>query len=107
MAGPNTDKLEATAAALPDSARVVRVDLTDEDSIAGLATQAGPFDHLVSTAAMRANGPVAELELADVQRAFAAKVFGPLLLAKHLAGQVEGGRLVHVLLRSCGLATQP
>ncbi|KJS51737.1 short-chain dehydrogenase, partial [Streptomyces rubellomurinus subsp. indigoferus] len=32
------------------------------------------------------------LELADVQRAFAAKVIGPLLLAKHLAGQAcEGG----------------
>ena len=91
VAGPNTDKLEATAATLPGSPEVVRVDLADEDSIAGLAS-VGPFDHLVSTAAMRANGPVAELELAVIQRAFAAKVIGPLLLAKHLAGQVrEGG----------------
>jgi NAD(P)-dependent dehydrogenase (short-subunit alcohol dehydrogenase family) len=41
---------------------------------------------------MPANGPVTTLELAAVQRAFAAKVIGPLLLAKHLAGQVnEGG----------------
>lgn len=92
VAGPNTDRLEATAASLPGSAQVVRVDLADEDSIAELAAQVGSFDHLVSTAAMRANGPVAELELEVVQRAFAAKVIGPLLLAKHLAGQArEGG----------------
>ena len=92
VAGPNRERLEATAAALPGSAQVVRVDLTDEETIAGLAADVGPFDHLISTAAMRANGPVAELELAVVQRAFAAKVFGPLLLAKHLAAQVrEGG----------------
>ena len=92
VAGPNTDRLEATAASLPGSAQVVRVDLADEDSIAELAAQAGSFDHLVSTAAMRANGPVAELEVEVVQRAFAAKVIGPLLLAKHLAGQArEGG----------------
>lgn len=73
-------------------AEVVPVDLADEASIAALAKRVGRFDHLVSTAAMPANGPLAELELADVQRAFAAKVIGPLLLAKHLAGQVrEGG----------------
>jgi NAD(P)-dependent dehydrogenase (short-subunit alcohol dehydrogenase family) len=41
---------------------------------------------------MPAGGPVATLELAAVHRVFAAKVIGPLLLAKHLAGQVnEGG----------------
>lgn len=92
LAGPDAGKLEATAAALAGPARIQPVDLADEDSIAALAAQAGAFDHLVSTAAMPANGPVATLELAAVQRAFAAKVIGPLLLAKHLAGQVnEGG----------------
>ncbi|MDQ0942315.1 SDR family oxidoreductase [Streptomyces sp. V1I1] len=92
LAGPDAGKLEATAVALAGPARIQPVDLADEDSIAALAAQAGAFDHLVSTAAMPANGPVATLELAAVQRAFAAKVIGPLLLAKHLAGQVnEGG----------------
>ncbi|CAM5664585.1 Short-chain dehydrogenase OS=Kitasatospora aureofaciens OX=1894 GN=HS99_0001405 PE=3 SV=1 [Kitasatospora aureofaciens] len=68
---------------------MIALDLTDEHSIAGFARRAGRFDHLVSTAAMPANGPLKDLELADVQRAFAAKVIGPMLLAKHLAGQVS------------------
>ncbi|WP_441250955.1 SDR family oxidoreductase [Kitasatospora sp. McL0602] len=92
LAGPDPRKLEWTAGELTGPALVVPVDLGDEESIARLAEQAGRFDHLVSTAAMPANGPLAELRLADVQRAFAAKVLGPLLLAKHLAGQAaEGG----------------
>ncbi|MFI6448622.1 SDR family oxidoreductase [Kitasatospora sp. NPDC050543] len=94
LAGPDPRKLEWTAGELAAPAQVVSLDLADEASIAGLAARSGRFDHLVSTAAMPANGPLAELELAAVQRAFAAKVFGPLLLAKHLAGQVaEGGSL--------------
>ncbi|MER5864988.1 SDR family oxidoreductase [Kitasatospora sp. NPDC002040] len=92
LAGPDAARLHATAAELAGPALVQPVDLADEASIAALAERVGPFDHLVSTAAMPANGPVATLELAAVQRAFAAKVIGPLLLAKHLAGQVnEGG----------------
>jgi NAD(P)-dependent dehydrogenase (short-subunit alcohol dehydrogenase family) len=91
LAGPDTAKLDATAATLSGPALVQRVDLADENSIADLAARTGPFDHLVSTAAMPANGPVFDLELVAVQRAFAAKVFGPLLLAKHLAGQTNVG----------------
>ncbi|WP_405016656.1 SDR family oxidoreductase [Kitasatospora sp. NBC_00070] len=92
LAGPDPAKLADTAAGLAGPALVQPLDLADETSIAALAERVGPFDHLVSTAAMPANGPVATLELAAVQRAFAAKVIGPLLLAKHLAGQVnEGG----------------
>ncbi len=92
LASPDPRKLEWTAGELAGPAEVVPVDLADEASVAALAKRVGRFDHLVSTAAIPANGPLAELELADVQRAFAAKVIGPLLLAKHLAGQVrEGG----------------
>lgn len=92
LAGPDPRKLEWTAGELSGPAEVIPVDLADEDSIVAFAARTGRFDHLVSTAAIPANGPLAELELADVQRAFAAKVIGPLLLAKHLAGQAaEGG----------------
>ncbi|MFI9327114.1 SDR family oxidoreductase [Kitasatospora sp. NPDC052868] len=91
LAGPDPRKLEWTAGELAGPAEVVPVDLADETSIAALAAATGRFDHLVSTAAMPANGPLADLELADVQRAFAAKVIGPMLLAKHLAGQVATG----------------
>ncbi|WP_405582410.1 SDR family oxidoreductase [Streptomyces sp. NBC_01092] len=94
LAGPDAGRLTETASSLTGPARVQPVDLADEDSIAALADAVGPFNHLVSTAAMPANGPVGGLQLDAVQRAFAAKVIGPLFLAKHLAGQVaEGGSL--------------
>ncbi|MER7465885.1 SDR family oxidoreductase [Streptomyces sp. NPDC097981] len=94
LAGPDADRLAATASTLPRPARIQPTDLTDEDSIRALAEAAGSVDHLVSTAAVPANGPVHDLVLADVHKAFAAKVFGPLLLAKHLAGRMnEGGSL--------------
>ncbi|MFI1988535.1 SDR family oxidoreductase [Actinoplanes sp. NPDC020271] len=84
LTGPDLDRLQRTASTLAVAPRVVHADLTDEESIARLAKEAGEFDHLVSTAAMPANGPVRELERAAVERAFAAKVIGPMLLAKHL-----------------------
>ncbi|GAB2727065.1 SDR family oxidoreductase [Kitasatospora kifunensis] len=88
LAGPDPRKLEWTAGEVSGPAEVIPVDLADERSIAEFAARVGRFDHLVSTAAMPANGPLADLELEAIQRAFAAKVVGPLLLAKHLAGQV-------------------
>ncbi|MGC0379683.1 SDR family oxidoreductase [Streptomyces sp. SAI-229] len=92
LAGPDPRTLEATADELAGGSQLVRLDITDERSIAELAAQVGRFDHLVSLAAVPANGPLATLEMADVQRAVAAKVTGPLFLAKHLAGQAaEGG----------------
>ncbi|MFE3205334.1 SDR family oxidoreductase [Embleya sp. NPDC059237] len=92
LAGPDPARLRETADTLPGSATVLVLDLADEDSIAAFAAEVGSFDDLVSTAAMPANGPVADLELASVERAFAAKVIGPMLLAKHLAGRMrEGG----------------
>lgn len=89
LAGGTTSAASATGGAAAETPEIIEVDITDEASIAALAAKVGHFDHLVSTAAVPANGPVAELELADVQRAFAAKVIGPLMLAKHLAGQAD------------------
>ncbi|MBC3840752.1 SDR family oxidoreductase [Streptacidiphilus sp. 4-A2] len=94
LAGPDPRKLEWTAGELSGPCEVLTLDLTDERSIADFAGRVGRFDHLVSTAAAPANGPLKDLDPADVQRAFSAKVIGPLLLAKHLAGQVcERGSL--------------
>ncbi|MFG2848128.1 SDR family oxidoreductase [Kitasatospora sp. NPDC048296] len=89
LAGPDPRKLEWTAGELSGPSEVLALDLADERSIADFAALVGGFDHLVSTAAMPANGPLKDLEPADVRRAFDAKVIGPLLLAKHLAGQVS------------------
>lgn len=67
----------------------VTVDLQDETSIAALAERAGHVDHLVSTASTAANGPLAELTGPAITAALAAKVTGPLLLAKHLGPRTD------------------
>jgi NAD(P)-dependent dehydrogenase (short-subunit alcohol dehydrogenase family) len=64
---------------------VETVDVTDEDSIAGLAVRLGRIDHVVTTASARARGPVGDLTAETVARSFATKAIGPILLAKHLA----------------------
>lgn len=84
---------QRTARTLPEALRdvpLVHADLADEATIAALA-QEGPFDAVVSLAAASANGPVATLEREAIHAAFDAKVAGPMLLAKHLAGSVRPG----------------
>jgi NAD(P)-dependent dehydrogenase (short-subunit alcohol dehydrogenase family) len=79
-AGRNRDELKA---AYHDTVDVETIDLTDEDSIAGLASRLGTVDHVVSTASARVRGPVRELDPAPVMLSLATKVIGPLMLVKH------------------------
>ncbi|BDZ41793.1 hypothetical protein GCM10025865_10920 [Paraoerskovia sediminicola] len=60
------------------------VDLADEGSVAALASRVGRVDHVISTAASPANGPIADLTREALLGAFDAKVVGPVLLAKHV-----------------------
>lgn len=71
--------------------REVRVDVTDESTIARAADSLGGFDHVISTASAHHDVPVPELEHHKIQAAFAAKVVGPLLLAKHFATRMPAG----------------
>jgi NAD(P)-dependent dehydrogenase (short-subunit alcohol dehydrogenase family) len=74
---------------------VRRVDLTDEASIAALAADIGPVDHVVSTASARARGAVSELTPEAILTSFHTKVVGPIMLAKHFAPTMpEGGSFV-------------
>lgn len=68
--------------------RVERVDITDEASVADLAAAVGGVDHVVSTASARARGGYADLTAPLVAASLAAKVIGPLLLAKHFAAKL-------------------
>ena len=61
------------------------VDLTDEATIAALAADLGPVDHVVSTASARARGAVSELTPEALILSFHTKVVGPIMLAKHFA----------------------
>ena len=67
---------------------IEQVDVTDESSIAALAGRLTMLDHVVSTASARARGGYSDLTAGLVSASFAAKVIGPLLLAKHLAANL-------------------
>lgn len=67
-----------------------RIDVLDEASIAA-AAQRGEIDHVVSTASAHHDVPITQLDYDELVAAFAAKVFGPLLLAKHFAPRMRPG----------------
>jgi NAD(P)-dependent dehydrogenase (short-subunit alcohol dehydrogenase family) len=67
---------------------IEQVDVTDESSIAALAGRIAKLDHVVSTASARARGGYGDLTAGLVNASFGTKVTGPLLLAKHLAGNL-------------------
>jgi NAD(P)-dependent dehydrogenase (short-subunit alcohol dehydrogenase family) len=69
----------------------VRVDVLDEASVAAAAADLGAIDHAVSTASMHHDVPVADMERDKIVAAFGAKVFGPLVLAKHFASRMRAG----------------
>jgi NAD(P)-dependent dehydrogenase (short-subunit alcohol dehydrogenase family) len=67
----------------PRGESTTRIDLRDEASVAAAAQHIGPIDHVISTASMTYSAPIREMELSRMQEAIAAKITGPLLLAKH------------------------
>lgn len=80
------DLVRATTVAdrLP-GASAVRIDVTDEASIAAAAAEIAGVDHIVITASAHHNVPIAALERDGIISAMEAKVVGPLLVAKHFA----------------------
>jgi NAD(P)-dependent dehydrogenase (short-subunit alcohol dehydrogenase family) len=82
---------DALAAAYTDEPGVSTetVDLTDEASISALSGRLGSVDHVVSTASARARGRVPDLDRDAIRLSFDTKVIGPLMLAKHLAPQIN------------------
>ncbi|MBW8698618.1 Aklaviketone reductase DauE [Streptomyces sp. MBT84] len=70
---------------------VATVDVTDEASIAALATEVGPVDHVVTAASARARGTVGELTPEAILRSFHTKVVGPIMLTKHFAPTLRAG----------------
>jgi NAD(P)-dependent dehydrogenase (short-subunit alcohol dehydrogenase family) len=61
----------------------VRLDLTDETTIAAAAAQLGAIDHVVTLGSLPHDAPIAELDRDRILAAFEAKVIGPILVAKH------------------------
>lgn len=85
--------VQAVADSIEGSVATAVVDLSNEESIAELATELARRDvvveHLISLANAPAKGPVEKLEREAIVRAFDAKVVGALLLVKHLRPTVS------------------
>ena len=61
----------------------VRLDLTDEATIAAAAARLGAVDHVVTLGSLPHDVAIAELDRDRIVAAFEAKVIGPILVAKH------------------------
>lgn len=87
IAGRHHNRLAAARARLgePSGLSITETDITEESQVATSFERIGSLDHIVSTAAdlNGAYGMLPELEETALHRAFASKVFGPWLLAKH------------------------
>ncbi|MGI4745563.1 MAG: oxidoreductase [Janthinobacterium lividum] len=92
---------EAFAALAPDRAHLLVLDVTDFDAIpaavADAERQAGPIDVLVNNAGYGHEGVLEESSLDDVQRQFAANVFGPVAMVKAVLPGMRERRRGHIV----------
>jgi serine 3-dehydrogenase (NADP+) len=86
LAARDTARLEALARALPGSALAVPTDVTDRAAVDALVARTvaefGGVDIVVNNAGVGLAAPVAEIAIADFERALAVDLFGPLALTQ-------------------------
>ncbi|AIO96565.1 short chain dehydrogenase [Burkholderia pseudomallei] len=97
IASRDANKLAGAARAI-DGPRPVRqavLDTTDAPAVDAFFAEAGPFDHVVMSAAHTPGGPVRKLPLADAQAAMDSKFWGAYRVAR-AARIAPGGSLTFV-----------
>ena len=96
IASRSEEKLHNAVADLGPGADSCRLDMMDEQSVAGCFTAMTPgsLHHLLISASSAVHGPFAELDIAKVEGMFASKFFGPYRVAKAaLPKLAEGGSI--------------
>ena len=92
---------EAFAALAPERAHPLRLDMTDYDAIPAAVTEAehrlGPIDVLVNNAGYGHEGVLEESSLDDLQRQFAANLFGPVAMIKAVLPFMRARRRGHIV----------
>jgi NAD(P)-dependent dehydrogenase (short-subunit alcohol dehydrogenase family) len=95
------DDAAAFAALAPGRAHPLMLDVTQFDGIAsavaGAEQAAGPIDVLVNNAGYGHEGVVEESSMDDLQRQFAANVFGPVALIKAVLPGMRARRRGHIV----------
>jgi short-subunit dehydrogenase len=111
LAARSAEALGRLAAQLPGTPVVIPTDVGDPDQcralIEGAAAACGRVDILINNAGVGLAGPVAELDMGDLERAMAVDLFGPLRLAQAaipLMRRQGRGQIINV---SSVLAEQP
>jgi NAD(P)-dependent dehydrogenase (short-subunit alcohol dehydrogenase family) len=103
IASRNQSKLDAAAAdirkavgtAAGSAVHTAVLDTADETAVEAFFAKAGPFDHVVISAAQTPSGPVRELSLADAYAAMESKFWGAYRVAR-AAKITDGGSLTLV-----------
>jgi NAD(P)-dependent dehydrogenase (short-subunit alcohol dehydrogenase family) len=97
----NPDDAEIFAALAPGRAHPLLLDVTHLDAIAGAVSEAeqraGPIDVLVNNAGYGHEGVLEESSMDDLQRQFAANVFGPVAMMKALLPGMRERRRGHII----------
>ena len=92
---------EAFAALVPDRAHPLMLDVTEFDALPAAVTeaerQAGPIDVLVNNAGYGQEGVLEESSINDLQRQFAANVFGPVAMIKAVLPGMRARRRGHII----------
>ena len=104
---------ERFVALAPDRAYPLTLDITAYDAIAGAVAKAeaavGPVDILVNNAGYGHEGALEESSLDELQRQFAANVFGPVALIKAVLPGMRERRSGHIVnvTSMAGFITMP
>ena len=92
---------ERFAAQAPDRAHPLVLDVTDyraiPDAVAGVEAAAAPVDVLVNNAGYGHEGVLEESSIDDLQRQFAANVFGPVAMIKAVLPGMRARRRGHIV----------
>ncbi|EAT07800.1 NAD(P)-dependent dehydrogenase (short-subunit alcohol dehydrogenase family) [Sphingobium sp. B1D7B] len=89
------------AALKPDRAHPLLLDVTDfaaiPDAVRGAETATGPIDVLVNNAGYGHEGVLEESSMDDLQRQFAANVFGPVAMMQAVLPGMRARRAGHII----------
>lgn len=89
---------EALAAQLPNGARAIRCDVTNEEEVKAIFASLEKLDVLVNNAGIGLVGNVEETDLADFERLMRVNVTGPYLITKYAMPLLlkSSGRVVNI-----------